>query len=190
MSVSSKKEINANIRKIIRIPAKDNEELVLYLNSSLKNITNQLTSFFEEKTVSNFRKFQLGSVETDFSITYGILRSNSLITLADWLFDLPKMIKNYMLQFIIVKESILHYFNMKMDYNFSEIEEVITNIGSILLLAEVFSINAFDSPLIASIRARIYPSEICGKDNVFWDNLLRLLFCKKIPFANVLKLSK
>jgi hypothetical protein len=190
MSSSSQKEINANIRKNIHIPAKDNEELVLFLNSSLKNITNQLTSFFEEKTVSNFKKFQLGLVETDFSITYGYLRSNGLIILADWLFDLPKMIKNYMLQFIIVKESILHYFNVKKDHIFSEIEEVITNITSILLLAEVFSINAFDSPLIASIRARIYPSEICGKDNVFWDNLLRLLFCKKIPFANVLKLAK
>jgi len=39
----------------------------------------------------------------------------------------------------------------------------------------VFSIIAFDNPLIASIRARIYPPEICGKENVFWDNLLHLL---------------
>jgi len=190
MSSSSKKEINANIRKNIRIPTMDNEELVLYLNTSLENITNQLISYFEEKTTSNFRKFQLGSVETEFSITYGISRSNGLITLANWLFDLPKMIKIYMLQFIIVKESILHYFNLNIDYNFSEIEEVITNIITMLLLAEVFSINAFDSPLISSIRARIYPSEICGKDNGFWDNLLRLLFFKKIPSADVLKLAR
>ncbi|MHA1171375.1 MAG: hypothetical protein ACTSQ3_04780, partial [Candidatus Heimdallarchaeota archaeon] len=134
MSSSSKKEINANIRKNIRIPVMENEELVLYLNTSLGNITNQLTAYFEEETISNFRKFQIGSVETEFSITYGISRSNEVITLADWLFDLPKMIKSYMLQFIIIKESILHYFNSNMDYNFIEIEEAITNITTMLLL--------------------------------------------------------
>lgn len=190
MSSSSKKEINANIRKNIRIPVMENEELVLYLNTSLENITNLLTTYFEEETISNFRKFQIGSVETEFSITYGISRSNGVITLADWLFDLPKMIKSYMLQFIIVKESILHYFNSNMDYNFIEIEEAITNITTMLLLAEVFSINAFDNPLISSIRARIYPSEICGKDHGFWDNLLRLLFFKKIPSVDILKLAR
>ena len=190
MSSSSKKEINANIRKNIRIPVMKNEELVLYLNTSLENITNQLTTYFEEETINNFRKFQIDSVETEFSITYGISRSDGLITLADWLFDLPKMIKIYILQFIVVKESILHYFNSNIDHKFIEIEEAITNITTMLLLAEVFSINAFDSPLIASIRARIYPSEICGKANFFWDNLLRLLFIKKIPSADLLKLAK
>ena len=190
MSTSSKKEINANIRKNIRIPTVDNEELILYLSTSLSNISKLLSSFFDENTIPKFRKIQLGSVETDFSATYGIYRSNGLITLADWIFDLPKMIKVYILQFIIVKESVLHNINSNIDYFFSEIEEVITNIITILLLAEVFSINAFDSPLIASIRARIYPSEICGKDTSFWDNLLRLLFIKKIPSENVLKLAK
>jgi len=190
MSVSSKKEINANIRKIIRIPSVDNNELVSYLNTSLINITNQLTAFFEDKSISKFRKFQLGTVNTEFSVTYGISRSSKTITLAKWIFDLPKMIKNYILQFIAVKESIIHYFSLDKENSFNEIEEVIANITSILLLAEVFSINAFDSPLIASIRARIYPSEICGKDNAFWDNLLHLLFSKKISFAEVLKLSK
>jgi len=190
MSSSSKKDINAYIRKNIKIPSMKTKELVLYLNTSLVNITKQLNSFFGEKSISNYRKFHLGSVKTDFSVSYGISRSNDSITLADWIFDLPKMIKVYILKFIIVKESILHYLNANIDYSFSEIEEVITNITTILLLAEVFSINAFDSPLIASIRARIYPFEICGKDNSFWDNLLRLLFLKKIPFSDVLELAK
>ncbi|MBK5114885.1 MAG: hypothetical protein JJE41_14770 [Candidatus Heimdallarchaeota archaeon] len=190
MSSSSKKEINAKIRKIIRIPTLNNEDMLSYLDNSLKNITIQISSYFEEEKISKFRKFQIGSVDTEYSITYGISRSNEIITIADWIFDLPKMMKIYILQFIIIKESTLHVLNPNLDNNFSEIEEVIANISSILLLTDAFSVIAYDNPLIASIRARIYPSEICGKENIFWDKLLNLLFSKKISFVEVLKLSR
>jgi len=190
MSSSSKKEINAKIRKFIRIPTLNNEDLISYLDNSLRSITNQLTSHFEEKKISKFRKFNIGSIDTEYSVSYGISRSNEIITIADWIFEFPKMMKIYILQYIIIKESILHVINPDLNYKISEIEEVIANISSILLITDIFSIIAYDNPLIASIRARIYPSEICGKEIIFWDNLLNLLFSKKISFTEVLKLSR
>ncbi|NHK31843.1 MAG: response regulator transcription factor [Asgard group archaeon] len=185
MSLAIKKEISAAIRSIHRLSIKERDVIIEQLNKSLTKITKLIYNHFNEDYIINLRKFKIGEVDTSFGVTYGVKRNQKEITLGDWVFDFPKMIKSYILYFILLKESILHY--LAADYEFREAEEAIVNIITAILLVELFAINSYDNSLISSIRARIYPAVIHGRDASYWDGLLHLLFAKKISFEKVLE---
>ncbi len=190
MLASLKRELMTDMRKIIRLNSVDTRNLVDSFNSTFHKITKIIFAHFKEEIKPIKTTISLGSVDPAFSVSYGVNRNKNEIIIADWIFELPKMIKGYILYFIIVKESILYYLNPEFLYELRETEEAIVNIITILLLAEVFESSSLDSPLIASITARIHSTEISGRNAHYWVNLLHLLIAKKISFSEVINAIK
>ncbi|MBN1331187.1 MAG: hypothetical protein JXA54_17075 [Candidatus Heimdallarchaeota archaeon] len=189
MSEALKQSLVIDIRNILDISIEKKEKILQSLNVALENALKGLMfdkSLFDTQT----RKFEFGEIDSSFGISFGIKRNKDTIAIGEWLFGLPKMIKMYLLYFIITKESILLYINPDAQNSVSEVEEAIANILTILMFREIFTITTFDNPMIASYRARIYPTEIFGIESHFWDSLLHLLFVKKISFDLTLKTFK
>jgi len=102
---------------------------------------------------------------------------------ADWILAMQSKTRIYLLTFLIIKESLLLFFEIEKD----GIIEAIINIITILLVVELFKIDTIDNPILSAIRSKIYSEEIAGFSMYYWDNLLLLLIRNNVPFSDVLE---
>lgn len=189
MSEALKQSLVVDIRNILDVSIDKKEKIIQSLNTALENAIKALMGD-KDFSSTRLRKFEFGEIDSSFGVSFGINRDRDTVIIGEWLFGLPKMIKMYLLYFIITKESILFYIDQDAQKIVTEVEEAIANILTILMFREIFAITTFDNPMIASYRARIYPAEIFGIESHFWDSLLHHLFVKKISFELTLQAFK
>jgi len=166
-------------KKIEEILSKSNtKEIEELLDESLEEVIKQFSEIIKAKPLFEKRKISIGTAKKEYGVNFGIKKTLEKLTIADWLFDLQIKIKSYVLYFLIIKESILHFINIKMD----DVNQTIINIITFLWLKELMEIETIDNPIYAALSSRIYPEEIGGKGYSYWNNLLTLLFSKNISF--------
>ncbi|MBN1330765.1 MAG: hypothetical protein JXA54_14935 [Candidatus Heimdallarchaeota archaeon] len=162
--------------------------------SEIEDIRNILNSLLTEVLQFNAQKLKLKdtlsphsfsflSFEQSFGVTLGVKRNNNEIILNKWLIDaLKTRSTTYLMYFIIIKESLVHFFNEKL----TETDEAILNIISILWIKHYFLIKTLDNPMIKAVNHRIYQEEdIAGKHYLQFDNISNILFIKNISFEKV-----
>lgn len=121
-------------------------------------------------------------VEKDIGVNFGTQRLKDEIKIANWILEIQSKSRNYLLSFIILKESFLCF----LEERISELDEAIINIIAILTLVDSFEISTLDNPLLSAIRSKIYSEEIAGRSNAYWDKLLVLLMKKNLDYLEIL----
>ncbi len=177
------KSIIENIQSIIQVSLDDIESVLPALESFLKEITEYYAIVLDKLPVHARSKISLDFINEDSGVNLGVKRSESEIVIQKWIFELQQRAKGYMLTFVVVKESLMSFF----EFELNELEESIINIASILWLKELYGVKSLDNPIFASIFLWIYPETISGIDYRLINNLLTILFIKNISFDKVIK---
>ncbi|MHA1442467.1 MAG: hypothetical protein ACTSPK_11490, partial [Candidatus Heimdallarchaeota archaeon] len=176
------KSIIENIQSIIQVSLDDIESVLPALESFLKEITEYNATILDKLPVHARSKISLDFINEDSGVNLGVKRLESEIIIQKWIFELQQRAKGYMLTFVVVKESLMSFF----EYELNELEESIINIASILWLKELYGVKSLDNPIFASIISWIYPETISGIDYNLISNLLTILFIKNVPFIDVI----
>jgi len=182
MKLPFREEMFEKLESLDKISEINKMEITKLLNDLLRDIISILSKFLKNKPIIQKRNFMFGNVTQDLGINYGLIRSSDNIIIANWILDLQSKTRNYLIFFLIIKESILHFYKNDM----REIDEVIINIITIQLLVEVFRINTIDNPMLNIIRTRMFSEEIAKLSPYYWDNLLLLIVRNKISFSEIL----
>lgn len=182
MKLPFKEEMFEKLESLDKISELNKIEITELINNLLRYFVSILSKFLKNKSIIQKRNIVFGYVKQDLGINYGLIRSKDKIIIADWILDLQSRTRNYLIFFLIIKESILHFYKNDV----SEIDEVIINIITIQLLVEVFGIKTVDNPMLNIIRTRMFSEEIANLNPYFWDNLLLLLVRNKISFSEIL----
>lgn len=176
------KNIIENIQSVVQVALDDIESVLPILESFLQDVTKYNAAVLAIEPVHTRRKITLDLMNEDSGVNLGIKRSETDIIIQKWIFELQQRAKGYMLTFVVVKESLMLFFEGEL----TEIEESIINISSILWLKDLYNVKSLDNPLFASICSWIYPETISGIDYNLINNLLTILFIKNVPFADVI----
>ncbi|MHA1187604.1 MAG: hypothetical protein ACTSSK_12175 [Candidatus Heimdallarchaeota archaeon] len=177
------KNIIEKMQSIIQFSLDDIEFAIPNLESFLKDITDYHATVLDKKPIHTRSKIVLDLKNEDSGVNLGIKRTETDIIIQKWIFELQQRAKGYMLTFVIVKESLMLFFEDELN----ELEESIINIASILWLKELYNVKSLDNPIFASIISWIYPETISGIDYNLVANLQTILFIKNIKFIEVIK---
>ncbi|MBK5112960.1 MAG: hypothetical protein KGD59_14735 [Candidatus Heimdallarchaeota archaeon] len=183
MKTHFKKELLAKIDLLDNISDIKNSELIKLINEISNFTINTLTKILGRHQIVPVKSFIFGEVKEDTSVDFGLKRNRDQVVIADWIMDLQSKTRSYLLSFIVLKESLLHFLKNDLE----EVDEAIINILTILFLIDLFNIKTVDNPVLSAIRSKIYPEEIAEYSNYYWDNLLLLLISNNIPFNDVLE---
>jgi len=181
MTTPIDEEITYYIQRVMRIPVQNRNDSVEVLQMILDKTVSHLGTILNTEQIQNIRNISLGRVKKDYGVRFAIKRTQDSITIGDWLFDLQVQAQSYLLYFIIVKESILHFVQKEI----TDVDELIINIISILWIKDLINVTTFDHPAIGSIGSRIYSTDIAGFSYSYWNSLLMLLFSKGITFKQL-----
>jgi hypothetical protein len=116
---------------------------------------------------------------------FGVKISKNTLSFSKWLFDLPKMEKEALLYFLLIKSALIHYIPTDRFHALQEFSEGIINIITILWIQNYFTIKSTDNRIITAIRSRIYTKEIANVNYHYWDNLLVLLIRNRFDYKKV-----
>ncbi|MCE7745734.1 MAG: hypothetical protein GPJ52_11440 [Candidatus Heimdallarchaeota archaeon] len=158
-------------------------EITELLNKQMKGIISILSNYLNFSPKIERRNITFGKVKEDLGADFGLNRLNERVVFADWILAMQSKTRIYLLTFLIIKESLLLFFEIEKD----GIIEAIINIITILLVVELFKIDTIDNPILSAIRSKIYSEEIAGFSMYYWDNLLLLLIRNNVPFSDVLE---
>ncbi len=181
MNNDLREKVLVAIDTLDEIAEKTEIEISETLNSLSKEIIPLLSISLKKPAIDNGFKWAFGEVLMDNSPSFGLYHTEEKIIVANWILDLQHNTKRYLLILFLIKGSIKHFIKL----NYSEEDEAILNIISIVLLTDVLGINTLDNPMLSALRAKIYSEEIAGVSLMYWDNLLILLISKDIPFTIV-----
>lgn len=181
MKTHFKKELLEKIGLLDDISNVKKSELIKLINEVSGFTINILTNILRRHPIIPVKSVIFGKVKEDISVDFGLKRNQDQVVIADWIMNLQSKTRSYLLSFIVLKESLLHFLKNEIE----EVDEAIINIVTVLFLVDLFSITTIDNPVLSAIRSKIYPEEIAEFSNYYWDNLLILLISNNIPFIEV-----
>ncbi|HUT81743.1 MAG TPA: hypothetical protein VMZ29_11125 [Candidatus Bathyarchaeia archaeon] len=158
----------------------DHNDICNILNSLLTEAIQFNALKLKLKKILPTNNFLIQPLDQSFGVTLGIKRTKNEIILGEWLIDtLKTRSTSYLMYFLIVKESLVNFF----EETLTDTDEAILNIITILWIKHFFLIKTLDNPMIKAVNHRIYQEEdIAGKHYLQFDNISNILFIKNILF--------
>jgi len=158
----------------------DNNDICNVLNDLLNEIIQFTKQKLNLEIKRSIGKFSMESLNQSFGVNLGIKRKENIISIGNWVINqIETRSTTYLIYFLIMKESLVHFF----DDTITKTDEAILNIITILWIKHYFSIKTLDNPMIKAINHRIYQDDlIAGKHFIQFLNISDILFIKNISF--------